>query len=191
MRNSSPLSVLTILAILASSTACATIVRRKTQRIPVTSAPIGARVSINGESQGITPVEIELRRGLKSHVIRIEYDGYDPVELRSKRKLSPGPVIGNIMLGVIPAFFPAMAWKVANDESPDPVSTMFLIWGAGAVAVGGILTAIDSMGPGKGYELRPTELVVTLTKTKGIPHVDTIFVDPDDFKNIVWIRVRS
>lgn len=191
MRNSSPLRVLTVLAVLASSAACATIVRQKTQRIPVTSAPIGARVSLNGRPQGITPVEIELRRGLKGQVIRIEYDGYDPVEIRPKRKLSPGPAIGNIGLGLIPAVFPAMAWKLANELSPNPVPTVLLIWGAGAAAVGGILTALDCGGPGKGYELRPTELTVTLTKTKGIPRVDTIFVDSDDFRDIIWIRVRG
>jgi hypothetical protein len=147
-------------------------------------------VSLNGRPQGITPVEIELRRGLKGQVIRIEYDGYDPVEIRLERKLSAGPVINNFLLGLIPGVIPAFAWKLDHDESL-LASTSLLIWGAGAAAVGGILTALDCGGPGKGYELRPTELTVTLTKTDGTPHVDTIFVDPDDFKDIIWIRVRS
>lgn len=192
MRNSSPLrilTVLTILAVLASSAACATIARRRTQRIPVTSAPIGARVSVNGEPQGVTPIEIKLRRGLKAQVIRIESDGYDPVEIRPRRKLSGGPAIGNFLLGIIPAFVPAMAYNLAHDDEPNGASTTFLIWGAGALAVGGLLTALDT-GGGPGFELRPREIIVTLAKTKGQPMTRTVLFEPGALENITWIRVR-
>lgn len=189
MRNRSPVCVLAILAVLASSAACASVIRRKTQRVPVTSAPIGARVSVNGEPQGITPVEIKLHRGRKDQVIRIESDGYDPVEIRPARKLSAGPAIANVLLGLIPAVVPAVAYNMAHDEDPNVASTSFLIWGAGALAVGGLLTGLDA-ARGPGFEIRPREIVVTLAKAKGRPTTRTVLLEPSEFENVMWIRVR-
>ncbi len=192
MRNRSSFRILTVLAvltILASSAACASVIRRATQRIPVTSAPIEARVSVNGEPQGITPVEIKLHRGRKDQVIRIESDGYDPLEIRPARKLSPGPVIGNFLIGLIPAIVPAMAYSMAHDEDPNVASMSFLIWGGGAAAVGGLLTVLDT-GGGPGFELRPREIIVTLAKTKGQPMTRTVLLTPGEFENVTWIRVH-
>lgn len=189
MKNRSPVCVLAILAVLASSAACATVIRRKTQRIPVTSTPTGARVSVNGQPQGTTPLEIRLLRGRKNPLIRIEADGYDPVEIRPERKLSGGPVIGNFLLGIIPAIGPALAYNMAHDEDPNVGQMSFLIWGAGALAVGGLLTALDT-GGGPGFELRPREIIVTLAKTKGQPTTRTVLLAPGEFENVTWIRVR-
>jgi len=65
---------------------CATITRRSTQKIPVTSSPAGAMVSVNGVPQGITPVEVKLTRTVKNQIVRIESPGYDAVEIRPKRR---------------------------------------------------------------------------------------------------------
>jgi hypothetical protein len=188
-RKNPRLLVGTLIAVFALSSACATVIRRNTQRIPVTSAPIGARVSLNGTPQGATPLEIKIPRGGKGQVIRIEYDGYDPVEIRPERKLSGGPVIANFLLGFIPAVIPAVAYNMAHDEDPNVASMSFLIWGAGALAVGGLLTGLDA-GHGPGYELRPREIIVTLAKTKGQPMTRTVLLEPGAFENVAWIRVR-
>jgi hypothetical protein len=55
------------------------------QRIPVTSAPAGATIALNGAALGVTPVEIRLDRKQKNQVIRIELPGYNPVEIRVKK----------------------------------------------------------------------------------------------------------
>jgi hypothetical protein len=173
----------------AFSPGCATITRRRTQRIPVTSSPTGATVSVNGQQQGVTPLEISLARKAKGQVIRIESPGYDPVEIRPKWKMSGGPIIGNFLLGVPLAFVPALAWKLNNDESPHSVETLFFIWTLGTLALGGGFTLIDSGT--KGFEFAPKELAVTLTKAEGPPRVKVLLIDVSDFQNIKWIRVRK
>jgi hypothetical protein len=55
---------------------CATIIQRSSQRIPVTSSPVGAAVTVDGQKQGVTPLDIYLSRQEKGQVIRIESPGY-------------------------------------------------------------------------------------------------------------------
>jgi len=45
-------------------------------------------------------------------------------------------------------------------------------------------------GSKKGYEFRPMELFVTLTKVKGTLRVDTFLVDAEEFQNVKWIRIH-
>ena len=52
---------LTLMTILLSPN-CATLTRKWTQGIPVTSSAAGATVSVNGIQRGATPVEIKLAR---------------------------------------------------------------------------------------------------------------------------------
>jgi hypothetical protein len=63
-----------------------------------------------------------------------------------------------------------------------------LSWSLGTAAFGGLFIIIDSGG--KGFELVPKELEVRLKKAEGPRKIDTILVDPDDFRNIKWIRVH-
>lgn len=51
----------------------------KTGRLTIDSVPQGARVYLNqNERQGTTPLELEVEPG--DHVIRLEYEGYEPSE---------------------------------------------------------------------------------------------------------------
>jgi len=167
---------------------CATITRRSKQRIPVTSDPVGATVIVNGVQQGVTPLEIMLARKEKGQVIRIESPGYNPFEIRLRRKMSGGPIAGNVLIGLIPGAVPAFAYKLNNDEDPSVATTTILIWALSAAACGAALTAIDSGG--SGYELNPIDLTVTLSKANGTLRVDTMFLNPDEFRNVKWIRVH-
>lgn len=181
-KNAAPLLLLTITSVLLSP-GCATLTRKSTQRIPVTSAPVGATVIVNGVEKGVTPLTITLARKLKGQVIRIESPGYDPVEIRPQRKLSGIPVLGNFLLGVYPGFLAALLVGL-DDNTMGP-----LVWGLSAAAFGAGFTAID-ISDGRGYGLRPTDLTVTLTKANGTPRVDTMLIDAEDFRNVKWIRVR-
>jgi hypothetical protein len=163
--------------------------RKRTQRIPVTSSPVGATVIVNGQQQGVTPLEIRLVRKKKGQVIRIESPGYNPFEIRLKRKMSGGPIAGNVLIGLIPGVVPAVLYKMYYDEDPNVMTKTFGIWMLTAVACGAVLTAIDSSG--SGYELNPRDLTVTLSKADGLPRVDTMLIDANDFPNIKWIRVRK
>jgi hypothetical protein len=182
-------SFLILLSILLSPN-CATLTRRRTQRIPVTSSPAGARVFVNGVEQGVTPLEIWLARKVKGQVIRIESPGYNPAEIRAQRKMSVHPIISNFFLGLIPGAGGVYFYRNVITEDGEWGTGETLSWLLSTAVFGGLFTIIDSVGQGNGYELRPTELTVTLTKADGSPQVDTILIDAEDLQNVKWIRVR-
>jgi len=99
---------------------CATLTRKKTQGIPVTSSPAGATVSVNGLPQGATPLEVRLARKPKGQVIRIESPGYYPVEIRLETKRSRGLFFRNFLLGLIPATPLALFWwdRYGSESNP-------------------------------------------------------------------------
>ncbi len=155
----------------------------------MTSSPVGATVIVNGQQQGVTPLEIRLVRKKKGQVIRIESPGYNPVEIRPQRKMSVGPIISNFLLGLIPGAVPSVAYSIEHDDEKGDAMRGLLIWVLAAAACGGVFTAIDSGG--SGYELNPRDLTVTLTKADGPPRVDTVLIDADDLRNVKWIRIRK
>jgi hypothetical protein len=183
-RKHAGLFLILILMSLLLSPGCATVTRTGEQRIPVTSAPAGATVFVNGQRQGVTPVSLWLVRKKKNQVIRIEYPGYNPIEIRPKRRPAGAPFLGNLLLGLIPAIVPASLHSLAHDGEG-----VMLIWTLYAAAFGALFTAFDS-GSGAINDFEPKELTVTLTKADGPPRVDIMLVDADDLRNIKWIRVR-
>lgn len=187
-KNTIVLLLLPLMSVLLSP-GCATLTRKRTQRIPVTSSPVGATVIVNGQQQGVTPLEIRLVRKTRGQVIRIESPGYNPFEIRLKRKMSGDHIAGNVLIGLIPGLVPAGLYRLNNDHDPHYVANTFAIWMLAAVACGAVFTAIDSSG--SGYELNPRDLTVTLSKADGPPRVDTMFLNPEDFRNIKWIRIHK
>lgn len=167
------------------SPGCATLIRKKTQRIPVTSTPAGATVSVNGTEQGTTPLEVRLTRKQKGQVIRIESPGCNPYEIQLKRKPSFITDLANVSLGV------ALGCVVGNayiEDDPDIKSAIIvipLLFAASTVS----FLSVDRISK-KGFEFRPKNLTVALTKANGTPRVDTMLIDADDFQNIKWIRVH-
>lgn len=146
---------------------------------------MGAAVYVNGLREGVTPIEIGLSRNIKKRVIRIEADGYDPVEIRLKRSLSTDKVLGNIFLGAAGgalngAFY---GWILG---APDNLLGWIAAAGA-AVGIAGAQAVDMKMG---GYTLHPTVLEVTLKKSDGSPRVQTMFIDTAELRNVEWIRIR-
>src|SRR5512137_282835 len=70
---------------------CMTILGKKTQAVSVTARPAGARVLVDGAYFGLAPVALRLAKK-PPHVIRIEQEGYRPVEIRLKKQ-KPWPFI--------------------------------------------------------------------------------------------------
>jgi hypothetical protein len=188
VRKNTIVLLLLALASVLVSPGCATIMRKRTQTIPVTSSPAGAAVSVNGRHVGMTPIMITLPRKQKGQVIRIESPGYNPVEIRPQRKTSAGPVIGNVLLGLIPAVIPAAAYWGRSDA--DRSDLTLLIWGLSTTAFAAIFTAIDA-GEGRAFELKPTDLIIALTKADRAPRIATMLIDADDLQNIRWIRIHG
>lgn len=80
-----------------SIAACATIMQGSTQKVAVNSTPVGATITVDGQSMGTTPATLRLARKDK-HVVRLDLDGYAPYEMTLEKKTS-GWVWGNIMFG--------------------------------------------------------------------------------------------
>ena len=183
-KNAAMLLILILTSVLLSP-GCATITRNSEQRIPVTSAPKGATVFVNGRRQGVTPLSLWLVRKDKNQIIRIECPGYNAIEIRPKRRPSGASFFGNLLLGLIPAIVPASLHSLANDGEG-----AMLIWSLSAAAFGTLFTVVDS-GSGAINDLEPKEISVTLKKADRTPQVDTLLVDADDFREVKWIRVRK
>jgi hypothetical protein len=168
---------------------CATIIQRSMQRIPVTSSPVGAAVIVDGQKQGVTPLDIYLSRQEKGQVIRIESPGYNSFEIHVKRRLSGAPILGNVLLGGLAGLSATVIYGLSRGIFWGNNRTANLIFVVGGVASFGVCMLIDAAG--KGYTRTPTELTVTLTKVDGPPRVDMVLVDAGDFRNVKWIRIRK
>ena len=171
---------------------CATIIRGTSQKIPVTSNPSGAKVTVDGKEMGYAPLILKLKKKKKSHVIRIEKQGYNPLEIRMARKPSLSAqalsILGNFFFGVGSAsLVHYVVWQLKGkpDEEmilyPDIVLGFILGW------IGAIW--IDSTS-GANSALSPKELNVTLKKQEGKPQPNLILLDAEQFRNIKWIRIK-
>lgn len=77
--------------------ACCSIIHGTHQDVGISSNPTSARVTIDGQTAGTTPVVAHLTRK-DNHFVRIELPGYKPYETTLTRKVS-GWVWGNIVFG--------------------------------------------------------------------------------------------
>ncbi len=161
------------------------------ERVPVTSDPPGATVFVDGTESGATPVSLRLPRHGPKALIRIEYPGYKPVEIMTKRRIPPAAVFGDILAGAGIGFVIAAAIFMENDETKDlgDVARVSV-----PLCIGGLLLADSAFG----RVTSPQELWVVLSKIEdvalpghGAPGVvRTIFLNEDQFKNLRWIRVH-
>jgi hypothetical protein len=171
-----------VLSVLLSPN-CATVLQDGTQFVPVTSTPAGATVSVNGYARGATPFYLTLARSEKNQIIRIESPGYDPLEIRVKRKAKAGYFLADGLAGAaVGCTFATLPALSGNKVS----ANQFLLYSLLSTV---IFVGIDA-AVGKGYTLEPKKLVVTLRKTEGTPRVDTIFISSNDFRKVKWIRVH-
>ncbi|GMV50675.1 PEGA domain-containing protein [Nitrospirales bacterium NOB] len=77
MRHAVQTAVLSFMVL--SVTGCGTVVNGIYQDLAITSNPGGAQVSVDGISSGTTPVVIPVTRK-HAHVVKVEHDGYQPIE---------------------------------------------------------------------------------------------------------------
>ena len=182
-----------ILALFVSSVflfqSCATIIRGTSQKIPVTSNPIGAKIIVDGLEIGYAPLELNLKRKKKVQIIRIEKQGYNPLEIRITRKTSVGPIIGDLLLGGSMVFVCGLGYfrSDLSNDLPSALGWVCLIGGGILLLTSPFIVDIIS---GADHVLSPTELNVTLTKIKGNAQPNFILIDAEQLKNIKWIRIK-
>jgi len=91
-----------LVALLGAATAgCATVVHGTSQRIPITSSPVGAQVLVDSVPVGVTPLVATVSRR-RSHEVTVVQDGVGTVRLTLDRNISPW-VLANSMLSFVPA----------------------------------------------------------------------------------------
>lgn len=76
---------------------CATIINGSSQDVALSSNPSNAKVTINNEVKGNTPLTASLSRK-DEHTVKIELDGFHPYETKIMKETS-GWVWGNILIG--------------------------------------------------------------------------------------------
>ena len=192
-----------ILALIISSVFlfqnCAIITKlssKKSQIIPVTSNPQGAKIIVDGEEIGNTPLNLELKRK-KRHTILIEKQGYNPLEIGIARKISKSSIFGITLTGCIYAGLGGLigyglgSWLSVAIEDSDNLAIKWKRNGIIAGAILGMWRSISALSSsGTLYTLSPKELNVTLKKQEGKPQLDFILIDEEQFRNIKWIRIK-
>ena len=182
-----------ILALIVSSVfffqSCATIIRGTSQEIPVTSNPQGAKIIVDGEEIGYAPLILKLKRKKKSHIIRVEKQGYNPLEIRITRKTSVGPIIGDLLLGGSMVFVYGLGYfrSDLSNDLPSTLGWVCLIGGGVLLLTAPFIVDIIS---GADHVLSPKEINVTLEKIEGKPQPNFILIDTEQLKNIKWIRIK-
>lgn len=173
-------------------------VKKSLQTIPVTSRPAGALIHIDGQYAGITPVNLKLDRKI-NHVIRIELEGYKPVQivLETKRVRSPDDKIaGAILLGpflVLAGGFLG-AW-LGNTAFPDPnfsdhLNPCSTSVGALIGATPGFYFIFKNLSSSFKTALQPSSLYISLEKAESVDiKVKTIILKAEKAHNLRWIRV--
>ena len=172
---------------------CATIFKGPSQKIPVTCTPSGARVIVDDEDMGFTPMVLKLKRK-GSYVIRIEKPGYQPVQLAFNRENNLIlPLLGNFFLGGITG---AVLGEYVFYKEPKSEGFGALFEGLGnSMAAAGIglllgwLTAtLIDVGTGATYTLTPESVVAQLAEQE--EGLGALRVSVEKIENGQWIRVR-
>jgi len=78
---------------------CCTIISGRNQSLPVVSNPSGAKVIVNGVQQQ-SPCTLVLDRKQLLYQVRVEKEGYEPVEITLRKGVN-GWVWGNLLFGGI------------------------------------------------------------------------------------------
>ena len=159
---------------------CATIYKGTSQKIPITSEPSGTMIMVDGNEIGHVPLVLKLRKN-KSHIIRIEKQGYNPYEIKIMKKISISvlAILGNYFLASTALY---IYWRLAGIENTDKSG-----WPIIGLTLG--LTLVDTLS-GANFTLSPTELHVTLTKLEGKSQPNLIIINAEQLQNIKWIRIK-
>ena len=96
---------------------CATLFKGSTEDVNFTSQPQGAKVIVNGQILGNTPVELNLKTN-KTYTIEFKKDGYVSNTVILNNSVSGGYVVLDILGGILPVVIDAAtgAWYTLDQE---------------------------------------------------------------------------
>ena len=175
---------------------CSLIKGNKYQTVPVTSRPSGAKIVVDGEEAGSTPLNLKLDK-LKDHVVKIEKEGYQPaiITVNSKEKpkekafanafFAPAIIIGSALIGM---GIGALVTGGYNDEDDSYIQDMAIAGLLGMIP-GAIYVMSQFTSARKGVELSPGRLYVLLEPASGHSEAKIITLTPEEFEQLQWIRL--
>ncbi len=185
-------AVVTACAFLFQFSACS--FSTKPQKVPVTSNPVGAKINVDGQDAGTTPLTLSLKRE-KDHRIRIEKPGYNPVDILLVSKPSSANPAAAFMISlfvIIPVCIIAgglLGYAVAGTENIDHKEEGPIIAGALAGAAGGAVLAVGITHKANQRRMDPSVLNVSLEKTQAQARTKVVLLDRDEFQGVRWIRI--
>lgn len=101
---------------------CAAIIHGSIQKVPVSSSPAGATVTVNGQ-QTNTPGVLALERNQKEYTLVFEKKGYKTVQVKLVRSVD-GWVWGNIIFGGLIGLAVDFGTGSAYKLSPEAVNVV-------------------------------------------------------------------
>ncbi|MBM3310196.1 MAG: PEGA domain-containing protein [Candidatus Aminicenantes bacterium] len=96
-----------LVVLAAFGTSCATVFKGNHSRVGFTSDPRGAKVYVNGEYMGDTPIRLKLE---SRHDYTVEFvkDGFKTKAFRLTNHIGPGWVVLDVILGLVPVLVDAL-----------------------------------------------------------------------------------
>jgi len=144
-----------ILPLATTLNGCATMAHGTTQSIPITSSPQGARVLVDSEPIGVTPLVASLSRK-QSHVVTVVHDSFPPARVVVDRNVSPW-ILASFFFYAVPAFvdfsngaaygFPSDTIRVVLSAAPGAEPPLRRI-PTGSIATATALTSVFGFGSG-------------------------------------------
>ncbi len=174
---------------------CSAIKGNKYQTVPVTSRPSGAKIVVDGQEAGLTPLNLKLDKS-KDHEIRIEKEGYQPVVIMIRPMYDLGGK-GFVDVLIAPAIIICSAlagmgiWAMitsAGKEEPSLGVPEMLIAGILGMVPGAVYVA-SRFSTKKNAELSPGRLNILLEPTSVDNRAKVITLTPEQFEQLQWIRL--
>jgi hypothetical protein len=168
---------------------CATMMLGTSQRVPVTSTPPYARVTVDSRYVGTTPITLRLNKK-GDHVIKIEHEGFAPVVISIKREISGAFLLDGLLCFPIgPLLGARLGLEIAPRENIDePKPGWVVAFGVLGIGLGvGALAADAQSGANK--ILSPAEVVVEMKKLEDETGPQIIVLSRDQWSRVNWIRV--
>jgi len=132
---------------------CATVFHGRMQSLEIVSDPPDAYVFVDGERTAMTPAKIWIERK-HAHMIRLEAEGYDPYQVRTRRR----PSLWLVPDLALVALYGYGIQLIADGSGPHTALYLFF-WSGQAV------TAFEYV-TGSLFHHSPTSMDLTLSKTE-------------------------
>ncbi|MBI4811014.1 MAG: PEGA domain-containing protein [Ignavibacteriales bacterium] len=107
-----------IVACLLYCAGCATIFKGSSEKVDISSDPFGAKVYVNGNLMGKTPLQLKLQSS-KTYYIEFAKDGYENKTVLITNSVGAGWIILDVIFGLVPIVVDAATgnWYSLDDDN--------------------------------------------------------------------------